>query len=102
MSYLFPNQHVLHQSFSSPVGVRTRTSPAASKPTPLQARPELFAAYSVVDDAKSKAQKLSAEAQLEFDKASNAAQAKTGQLELYTPTFYAAATFGGLLACVSK
>ncbi|KAI0175973.1 mitochondrial phosphate carrier protein [Hypoxylon sp. FL1284] len=99
MSYLFPNQHVLHQSFGSRLRPGARTIPS-TKATPLQARPDLFAAYSVVDDAKNKAQKLSTEAQLEFDKASNKAQATAGkQLELYTPTFYAAATFGGLLAC---
>ncbi|KAI0890697.1 mitochondrial phosphate carrier protein [Annulohypoxylon maeteangense] len=93
MSFLFPNQHVLHQSFSSPLNQRARNV-AAPKATPHQARPELFAAYSVVEDAKNKAQKLSAEAQQEFDKAGG-----KKQLELYTPTFYAAATFGGLLAC---
>ncbi|KAI6093452.1 mitochondrial phosphate carrier protein [Hypoxylon rubiginosum] len=99
MSYLFPNQHVLHQTLGSPFKPGVRSSPA-TKATPFQARPELYGAYSVVDDAKNKAQKLSAEAQLEFDKASNKVQATTGkQLELYTPTFYAAATFGGLLAC---
>ncbi|KAI1441172.1 mitochondrial phosphate carrier protein [Annulohypoxylon stygium] len=96
MSFLFPNQHVLHQSFSSPLNQKARTVPSP-KATPYQARPELFAAYSVVDDAKNKAQQLSAEAQKEFDKASGAGGKK--QLELYTPTFYAAATFGGLLAC---
>ncbi|OTA84561.1 hypothetical protein M434DRAFT_400402 [Hypoxylon sp. CO27-5] len=99
MSYLFPNQHILHQSFGSPLNQRVRTSPA-SKPTPFQARPELYAAYSVVDDAKNKAQQLSSEAQKEFDKAGDAAKGSTPKkLELYTPTFYAAATFGGLLAC---
>ncbi|KAI0383757.1 mitochondrial phosphate carrier protein [Hypomontagnella monticulosa] len=96
MSFLFPSQNVLHQSFS-PLSPRTRVSPAVTKATPYQARPELYMAYSVVDDAKNKAQKLSAEAQQEFNKASQAAAPK--QLELYTPTFYAAATFGGLLAC---
>ncbi|KAI1106674.1 mitochondrial phosphate carrier protein [Jackrogersella minutella] len=95
MSFLFPNQHVLHQSFGSPLNQRARTVPATNATT-YQARPELYAAYSVVDDAKNKASKLSAEAQQELDKATGA----TGKtMELYTPTFYAAATFGGLLAC---
>lgn len=98
MSFLFPSQNVLHQSFYSPLSPRTRANPAVTKATPYQARPELYMAYSVVDDAKNKAQKLSAEAQQEFNKAS---QTAPKQLELYTPTFYAAATFGGLLACVS-
>ncbi|KAI2633733.1 mitochondrial phosphate carrier protein [Hypomontagnella submonticulosa] len=96
MSFLFPSQNVLHQSFYSPLSPRTRANPAVTKATPYQARPELYMAYSVVDDAKNKAQKLSAEAQQEFNKAS---QTAPKQLELYTPTFYAAATFGGLLAC---
>ena len=66
-----------------------------------QARPEVYGAFSVVDDTKEKAQKLSAEAAKEFEKASATAQAKTGNIEMYTPKYYAACTFGGLLACVS-
>lgn len=50
---------------------------------------------------KSKAGALSNEAQKEIAKASSAAQAKTGQMELYSPSYYAACTFGGLMACVS-
>ena len=107
MSYLLPNHRSLQQSFGSPPqptseAPRSR-SQQPSKATPYQARSDLYtAAYSVVDDAKNKAQKLSAEAQHEFDKASGAAQAKAGKIELYTPKYYAACTFGGLLACVSK
>ena len=101
MSYLFPNHRSLQQSFGSPFALR----PGPEQPnraTPYQARPDLYgAAYSVADDAKGKAQKLSAEAQHEFDKASGAARAKAGKIELYTPKYYAACTFGGLLACVS-
>ncbi|KAI2615611.1 mitochondrial phosphate carrier protein [Hypoxylon sp. NC1633] len=99
MSYFFPSQHVLHQSFGSTLSPPSRTAPVTPKATPFQARPELYVAYSVVDDAKNKAQKLSAEAQQEFDKATKTVQDKTPKMELYTPTFYAAATFGGLLAC---
>lgn len=92
MAPLFPTFHTLQQT----LGSGSRESPSAtapSKATPRQARPELYsAAFSVVDDSK---KKLSAEAQKEFDKA------KKGQIELYSPGFYAAATFGGLLACVS-
>lgn len=84
----------------SPLGLKPRVAPQ-SKSTPYQARPELYGAFSVVDDAKNKAQKLSKEAQAEFDKASSAAQAKAGKIELYSPKYYAACTFGGLLACVS-
>jgi solute carrier family 25 phosphate transporter 3 len=56
----------------------------------------------VVDDAKDKANALSAEAAKEFEKASAKAQAKTGHIELYSAQYYAACTFGGLLACVSR
>ncbi|KAI1642436.1 mitochondrial phosphate carrier protein [Daldinia loculata] len=98
MSYLFPNQHILHQSFGPPLNTKARATPA-TKATPYQARPELYAAYSVVDDAKNKTKQLSAEAQKELDKASDAVKGDSKKLELYSPTFYAAATFGGLLAC---
>ncbi|KAI1333132.1 mitochondrial phosphate carrier protein [Xylariaceae sp. FL0255] len=101
MAYLFPSQHALQQSFG--LQHRSPYAPAkaqAGKATPRQARPELYsAAFSVTDDVKNKANKLSAEAQKEFEKASAAAQEKTGKIELYSPGFYAAATFGGLMAC---
>lgn len=93
MPSLFPSQDALYQGFGSPLLTRT-------KPTPYQARPELYGAWSVVEDAKNKAQKLSKEAQAEFDKASSKVQAKAGHIELYSGKYYAACTFGGLLACV--
>ncbi|KAK8125860.1 uncharacterized protein PG998_001619 [Apiospora kogelbergensis] len=97
MSGLFPSHSILQQSFGS--SGPSRLTPRRSQATPCQARPELYGAFSVVDDAKDKAKKLSAEAQAEFDKASAATKAKTGQLELYSPGYYAACTFGGLMAC---
>jgi solute carrier family 25 (mitochondrial phosphate transporter), member 3 len=72
-----------------------------SKNSPYQGQPELYSAFSVVDDTKDKAKKLSDEAAKEFEKASAKVQAKTGKMELYSPGYYAACTFGGLLACVS-
>ena len=73
--------------------------------TPYQARTELYPAYSVVEDAKSKTKQLSAEATKEFEKASAKAQAavagNSGKIELYSGTYYAACTFGGMMACVS-
>ena len=92
MSSLFPRQEALQKTFGQT---------ASANRTPYQGQPELFSAFSVVDDAKGKAQKLSAEATKEFEKASAAAQAKTGKIELYSGKYYAACTFGGLLACVS-
>jgi solute carrier family 25 phosphate transporter 3 len=104
MPLLFPSQDTLHDVFhpSVPFG-RRQAAPSLPTPkrTPLQARTELFPTWSVVDDAKKKANALSAEATKEFEKASAKAQAKTGHIELYSPTYYAACTFGGLLACVS-
>ena len=99
MAHLFPKPEIMQGSFYSPAGATRRPQP---KPTPYQARPELFGAWSVVEDAKDKAQKLSAEATKEFEKASTAAQQKAGKIELYSGKYYAACTFGGMLACVSR
>jgi solute carrier family 25 (mitochondrial phosphate transporter), member 3 len=104
MPLLFPSQDTLHDVFhpSIPFGRRGAVPPLPTpKRTPLQARTELFPTWSVVDDAKKKADALSAEAAKEFEKASAKAQAKAGHIELYTAKYYAACTFGGLLACVS-
>lgn len=92
MSPLHPRAEDLKGSIYSPLSVTSRT--------PYQARPELYSAYSVVDDAKDKAQKLSVEATKEFEKASAKAQAKAGKIELYSGKYYAACTFGGMMACV--
>jgi hypothetical protein len=104
MLLLFPSQDTLHNVFhpSAPFGCRKAPTPLPTpKRTPLQARAELFPTWSVVDDAKKKANALSAEATKEFEKASAKAQAKAGTIELYSAKYYAACTFGGLLACVS-
>lgn len=101
MPLLFPSQDTLHDVFhpAIPFGrPRSQPEPASPKRTPLQARAELYTAWSVVDDAKNKANALSAEATREFEKASAKAQAKTGHIELYSAKYYAACTFGGLLA----
>ncbi|KAK7747779.1 Cu/Pi carrier [Diatrype stigma] len=97
MAYLFPNNRTLQQSFNSPRPEQQQ--PRSNAATSSRARSELYPAYSIVDDAKNKAQKLSGEAQHEFDKASRAAQSKSSKIELYSPNYYAACTFGGLLAC---
>ena len=101
MPLLFPTQGTLHDVFHSSLPFSWAQRPAESEKTPLQARSERYPAWSVVDDAKNKASKLSAEATKEFEKASAKAQAKAGTIELYSPKYYAACTFGGLLACVS-
>jgi hypothetical protein len=98
MSHLYPRRDTLQGTVYSPISFAPRKT---AKPSSLVARPDFYAAYSVADDAKGKAQKLSAEATKEFEKASAAAQAKTGKVELYSGKYYAACTFGGLMACVS-
>lgn len=94
MSPLHPSSDVLRGTVYSPLSAKSRT--------PYEARLELFPAYSsVIQDAKGKAKELSAEATAEFEKASAKAQAKAGKIELYSGKYYAACTFGGLMACVS-
>lgn len=95
MSHLFPQYEVLHKTFAASPhdGLKAR----GPKATPYQARMDLYSAYSTVED---KAKKLSAEASAEFNKASAATQAKKSTIQLYSGQYYAACTFGGLLACV--
>ena len=69
-------------------------------PSP-KAFPNLFPIASVIDDAKSKANRLSDEASAELAKASSKAQAKVGGIELYSAKYYATCTLGGIMACVS-
>ena len=95
MSHLYPPQETLQGALYSPLWASTRRR-AKPAPSPYMARPELYGAFSVAD----KAQKLGAEATKEFDKASAAAQAKAGSIELFSGKYYAACTFGGMMACV--
>ncbi|KAM6538842.1 Cu/Pi carrier, variant 2 [Fusarium falciforme] len=91
MSPLHPPRDAFQGSVYSPLSPTSRT--------PYQARPELYSAYSIVDTAKDKAKQLSAEATAEFEKASSKAKPNGGKIELYSGKYYAACTFGGLLAC---
>lgn len=95
---LFPSQSALNEAFPSRHGL---LQPAPETPHQKLPRPN-FSIWSVAEDAKSTARSLSAEAKAEISKASSAAQAKTGTIELYSTKYYAACTFGGLLACVSS
>lgn len=97
MSHLYPKKETLQSSLYAPGPGRH----LHGGPTPWQARPELYGAFSTSDDSKGKIQKIAAEATKDFEKASAKAQAQTGKIELYSGKFYAACTFGGLLACVS-
>lgn len=58
-----------------------------------------YQVWSVTEDAERKASELSHAAAKEYQKASAAAQAKAGNIELYSGKYYAACTFGGLMAC---
>ena len=101
MALLFPRQDTLQHVLGNPVLGSRRQNGLGPRGTHYQARPELYGAYSIVDDAKDKAQKLSDKAAKEFDLASQKAPVDSGKIELYSNKYYAACTFGGLLACVS-
>jgi solute carrier family 25 phosphate transporter 3 len=93
---IFPNTTALAQSFTPSSPYYKPAPPPADHP---QKRP-IFASWSAADTVKGKAVELSHEAQAEFEKASKKAQAKAGHIELYSGKYYAACTFGGMLACV--
>ena len=98
---LFPNSSAINEVFSRrhPL-TAARPQELTSKCSQVKLSTSQFSIWSVAEDAKSKASALSEEAQKELQKASSAAQAKTGQIELYSAKYYAACTFGGLVACV--
>ena len=95
MSHLYPHYDTLQKTF--PRQPQEGLKAGVNKATPYQARMDLYSAYSTIED---KAKKLSAEATAEFNKASAKAQPSSGKIELYSGSYYAACTFGGLLACV--
>lgn len=100
MQTVFPSHQTLHLALSGCSPFPTRLAESPSKhPSKWAARQELYPALSVTEDAKNKATKLSNAAVAEFEKASSSAQAKTGEIVMYSPKFYAACTFGGILAC---
>ncbi|CZT03412.1 hypothetical protein WAI453_012349 [Rhynchosporium graminicola] len=103
MPLLFPSHETLHGVFhpanSSSCRETSFQDNIPHQRTPLEARAELYPTWSTIDDAKNTASALSAEASKEFEKASAKAQAKAGAIELYSAKYYAACTFGGLLAC---
>ncbi|KAM0804062.1 putative mitochondrial phosphate carrier protein [Usnea florida] len=98
---LFPSSGAINVVFSSRHPLTAARSHESPSPKPLQAKDHgpKFSIWSVAEEAQSKANLLSEEAQREIKRASAAAQAKTGQIELYSPQFYAACSFGGLIAC---
>jgi solute carrier family 25 (mitochondrial phosphate transporter), member 3 len=97
MPSLYPQQAILRDVLAG----QSAFAPRPSKPTPLAARPDLYTAWNVADDAKNKANQLGQAATKEFEKASSKAQSAAGKIELFSGKYYAACTFGGMLACVS-
>lgn len=89
---VFPSFSALSASFSHAAPY------TADKSTPRQARTELYSAWSVTEDAKQKTAQLSEAAKQELSKAT-ATIAPKNQLQLYSKEYYAACTFGGLMAC---
>lgn len=65
------------------------------QPMNRSTRREAFPAWSAIDEVKKTAAH-------EFEVASQKAQQKTGHIEPWTAKYYAACTFGGMLACVSN
>ena len=98
MPSLFPSYSILQDAFSLHQPFRQ----ARAEPLNPSSHRDRFIAWSAVDDVKSRAGNLSTEAQKELSKASQTAQAKAGTIELYSGKYYAACTFGGLIACVSN
>lgn len=88
MQSLFPTASALSATFgqTSPYAL---SKPAPATRTPHQARRELYGAWDVAEDAKSKATELSGAAQKELEKASALAQQKAGKIELYSGKYYA-------------
>ncbi|KAK8218153.1 mitochondrial carrier domain-containing protein [Phyllosticta capitalensis] len=100
MAVPLPNFGALRDAFASAPSMSNQSSDSAQAPrSRYQARQELYATWSAVDDAKDKANKLSNAAVKELQQASAKAQQATGKIEMYSPKFYAACTTGGLLAC---
>ena len=92
---LFPCQSAISQSFLP-------TSPFYKPAKPVehpQKRP-IFSSWAAADTVKDKAIDLTEAAGREYEKASSKTQSKVGGIELYSGKYYAACTFGGILACV--
>lgn len=100
MPIIFPADNTLSSVFGPSLPF-LRPKPKASVPEHPLRRP-IFSAWSAIDNVQEKAGELGNEAAREFEKASSIAQLKAGSIELYSPKYYAACTFGGLLACVGS
>ncbi|KAK3714696.1 Cu/Pi carrier [Vermiconidia calcicola] len=98
MPSLFPTPTALANVFGNATPYRFNTQSSVNR-SPHEARSNLYASWDVAEDAKNKATELTDAAQKELEKASAMAQSKAGKIELYSGKYYAACTFGGLMAC---
>ncbi|KAF2221766.1 mitochondrial carrier domain-containing protein [Elsinoe ampelina] len=100
MPSLFPGLDALSSTFGASSPLNFIQKPVQqSKTSTTFSRTDIFQTWSVADDAKAKAQEVGEVVVKDYQKASAAAQAKAGNIELYSAKYYAACTFGGLLAC---
>lgn len=98
---MFPSESVIANTFAAQHPLkRSQAKPSTTPEAPASLRREPFPAWSAIDDAKHKADALKHEAMREYELASQKAQAKAGKIEPWTAKYYAACTFGGMLACV--
>jgi solute carrier family 25 phosphate transporter 3 len=95
---MFPQSIISTLAAGHPLG----TPATQSEPEVVPERPAPFPAWSAIDDAKSKADAVAHQAEREYNLASKKAQEKAGKIEPGSLKYYAACTFGGLLACVSN
>ena len=96
---MFPSDSILNAlGAQHPLGGLRKQS--GETPIRTSKRREPFPAWSAIDEAKRTADSIAKEASREFDATSRKAQQVTGKIEPWTAKYYAACTFGGLLACV--
>lgn len=80
MPSLFPSSDALNAVFG-------RATPNKAPKSPYEAPLGRFQVWSVTEDAERKANELSQAAAKEYQKASAVAQAKAGNIELYSPKY---------------
>lgn len=101
MPLLFPTQGTLSDAFSSKLPFGQAESILQSNQRSAEASlTHPYSTWSASENIKNKADALSKEAASELRRSSQAVQAKTGKIELHSAKYYAACTFGGLVACV--
>ena len=81
-SYI-PTSNALDATFGAAAPYQAQT-----KRSPYEARSELYGAWSIAEDTKRQAAKLSDAAQKEYTQASQVARAKAGKMELYSGKYY--------------